>query len=219
MAVQVSYPGVYVEEFEPGAPIQGVGTNTAAFVGTALSGPIGRPTLIQSWDAFVATFGGFITSGPPSYLAPAVYGFFLNGGTTSYIVRAGTGTMAQADLDDREAGPNPPAALVATALREGPAGNAISVRVDDSSRFAAELTKSLAAVTVNAVSGDRKTLTVDRVGDFSPGDVVAISKGSDRETATIDTVTSGTNTIVLQAAIPGAVDYTGGTLRGGSGTT
>ena len=33
MAVQVSYPGVYIDEFAPGAPIQGVGTNTAAFVG------------------------------------------------------------------------------------------------------------------------------------------------------------------------------------------
>ena len=30
MAVQVSYPGVYIEEFAPGAPIQGVGTSTAA---------------------------------------------------------------------------------------------------------------------------------------------------------------------------------------------
>ena len=33
MAVPVSYPGVYIEEFAPGAPIQGVGTSTAAFIG------------------------------------------------------------------------------------------------------------------------------------------------------------------------------------------
>ena len=38
MAVQVSYPGVYIEEFAPGAPIQGVGTNTAAFIGVAFDG-------------------------------------------------------------------------------------------------------------------------------------------------------------------------------------
>ena len=30
MAVQVSYPGVYIDEFTPGAPIQGVATNIAA---------------------------------------------------------------------------------------------------------------------------------------------------------------------------------------------
>ena len=29
MGVQVSYPGVYIEEFAPGAPIEGVGTSTA----------------------------------------------------------------------------------------------------------------------------------------------------------------------------------------------
>src|SRR5436190_717464 len=111
MAVQVSYPGVYVEEFEPGAPIQGVGTSTAAFVGTASRGPFRKPTLIQSWDAFVQTFGGFMTTGPASYLAPAVYGFFLNGGTTCYVVRAGAGAAAHKSLDDRSAG----TALVATA--------------------------------------------------------------------------------------------------------
>jgi hypothetical protein len=30
MAVQLTYPGVYIEEFTPGAPIAGVGTSTAA---------------------------------------------------------------------------------------------------------------------------------------------------------------------------------------------
>ena len=30
---QLTYPGVYIEEFAPGAPIQGVGTSTAAFIG------------------------------------------------------------------------------------------------------------------------------------------------------------------------------------------
>ena len=91
MAVQVSYPGVYIDEFSPGAPIEGVGTNTAAFIGTASSGPFNKPTLIQSWDAFVESFGGFIAEQPVSFLAPAIHGFFLNGGTRCYIVRVGTG--------------------------------------------------------------------------------------------------------------------------------
>src|SRR3954470_12162945 len=127
MAVQLSYPGVYVEEFAPGAPIEGVGTNTAAFIGTATRGPIRKPTLIQSWDAFVATFGGFIAEPPAGYLAPGVYGFFLNGGTACYVVRVGTGTMATADLDSRQGGANPDPTLVARARQEGPAGNSISV--------------------------------------------------------------------------------------------
>src|SRR5437764_10631988 len=134
MAVQVSYPGVYIEEFAPGAPIQGVGTSTAAFIGTAARGSIGKPTLIQSWDAFVSTFGGFIADAPASYLAAAVYGFFLNGGTTCYVVRAGTGVMASSTLDSRQAAPADPA-LVATARQEGPAGNSLSAQVIDSSRL------------------------------------------------------------------------------------
>ena len=28
MAVQTTYPGVYIDEFAPGAPIEGVGTST-----------------------------------------------------------------------------------------------------------------------------------------------------------------------------------------------
>ena len=43
MAVQVSYPGVYIEEFAPAPPIQGVGTSTAAFIGPARSGDLRHP--------------------------------------------------------------------------------------------------------------------------------------------------------------------------------
>ena len=51
MAVQVSYPGVYIEEFAPGAPIQGVGTSTAAFIGVAARGPLDEPIKVTSLGA------------------------------------------------------------------------------------------------------------------------------------------------------------------------
>jgi len=63
MAVQVSYPGVYIEEFAPGAPIQGVGTNTAAFIGVAERGPINEPTKLTSWDGFMTQFGTLPVTG------------------------------------------------------------------------------------------------------------------------------------------------------------
>jgi hypothetical protein len=78
MAVQVSYPGVYIEELAPSAPIQGVGTSTAAFVGVALKGPLDEPTKITSWDAFQQTFGEEPRGG--FFLWHAVRGFFKNGG-------------------------------------------------------------------------------------------------------------------------------------------
>jgi phage tail sheath protein FI len=80
-------PGVYVEEVPAGSrPIEGVGTAVAAFVGFAEQGPFNEPRLVTNWNQFTQTFGGFIDGG---YLAPAVYGYFANGGGTAYVVRVG----------------------------------------------------------------------------------------------------------------------------------
>ena len=59
MAVQVSYPGVYIDEFAPGAPIQGVGTNTAGFIGVAANGDLDEPTKLTSFDQFKQVFSFF----------------------------------------------------------------------------------------------------------------------------------------------------------------
>ncbi len=81
-------PGVYVEEVEAGVrPIEGVGTAVAAFIGLAATGPFNAPTLVSNWTQFSETFGDFV---PGSYLAHAVYGYFLNGGTNAYVVRIGS---------------------------------------------------------------------------------------------------------------------------------
>ncbi len=222
MAVQVSYPGVYIEEFAPGAPIQGVGTSTAAFIGTATTGSIEKPVLIQSWDAFVDKFGGFIAEQPTSYLAPAVYGFFLNGGTAAYIVRAGTGSMASANLDSRQA-VDPKPVLVVSALKEGPGGNALSVQVVESSRLASllekaeETDKDLALVhaqtDVLAVSEKREKLTVADTKGFAKGDRILLTQGDETAKAIVDTVSETDTTLVLVAPISGAVDFAGGTVR------
>jgi phage tail sheath protein FI len=81
-------PGVYVEEVEAGSrPIEGVGTAVAAFVGIASDGPFNTPTLVSNWSQFTKTFGEFVEG---SYLAHAVYGYFMNGGGNCYVVRIGT---------------------------------------------------------------------------------------------------------------------------------
>src|SRR4051794_31077911 len=78
-------PGVYVEEVEAGSrPIEGVGTAVAAFVGLAEKGPANEPTLVSNWTKFSETFGNFVDG---SYLAHAVYGYFLNGGGNCFVVR------------------------------------------------------------------------------------------------------------------------------------
>jgi phage tail sheath protein FI len=85
MPVTYFSPGVYVEEVDKGPkPIEGVGTAVAAFIGFAEKGPVGEPTRITNWTQFTTEFGGFIKDG---FLAPAVYGYFNNGGTDCYITR------------------------------------------------------------------------------------------------------------------------------------
>ena len=57
MAVQTTYPGVYIDEFAPGAPIEGVGTSTPAFIGIATKGDLDTPTKLTSWRQFTQLFG------------------------------------------------------------------------------------------------------------------------------------------------------------------
>lgn len=86
-------PGVYIEEVELGAkPIAGVGTSVAGFVGETEKGSKYQdiPTLVTSWGDFVLKFGRYTDDAP--YMAPAVFSFFLNGGTTAFIVKSADGT-------------------------------------------------------------------------------------------------------------------------------
>ncbi|HEX9328758.1 MAG TPA: hypothetical protein VF915_19700, partial [Reyranella sp.] len=68
MAVEISYPGVYVEEISSGAhPIEGVPTSIAAFIGVATAGSLNQPTHVRSHGDFECLFGQ-----PTSPLSDAV---------------------------------------------------------------------------------------------------------------------------------------------------
>jgi hypothetical protein len=219
MAVQVSHPGIYIDEFAPGAPIEGVGTSTAALTGVALKGPIAAPTLVQSWDAFVEIFGGLIADAPTGFLAPAVYGFFLNGGTACYVTRAATGAQAAADLDSREP-VSPPPVIVATAVAEGPAGNQISVQVSESSLLAAllqdagspdtSLAVHFASTAVTSLS-PRDRIVVASVAGFAVNDRVHLEQGANDAAGIIKAIQLP-DTLVLTAPVPGVVNFAGGTV-------
>ncbi|MBT1090312.1 phage tail sheath subtilisin-like domain-containing protein [Streptomyces sp. Tu102] len=97
MAVRTTYPGVYIDEFAPAPPIEGVGTSTAAFVGLAPRGDINSPVRITRWETFTSLFGD--TPGPGN-LWYAVRGFFENGGRTCYVVRASNAAYDGRGLGD-----------------------------------------------------------------------------------------------------------------------
>lgn len=91
-----STPGVYLEDIKS-AVVMPTGVNSsAAFAGVAHSGPVGIPTEITSWNAFLKIYGAGIDSvfSRDSYLAYAVYGFFQNGGSKCYVLRVTNGTVA-----------------------------------------------------------------------------------------------------------------------------
>jgi phage tail sheath protein FI len=125
-------PGVYVEEMPAGSrPIEGVGTAVAAFVGLAAEGPFNEPRLVTNWAQFTGTFGEFVEG---SYLAHAVYAYFLNGGGACYIVRVGAdGAMPSARAELSSATEKDKPAFRVAALEAGPKGNDITVDVTEPS--------------------------------------------------------------------------------------
>lgn len=129
MATTYLSPGVYVEEESGGVkPIAGVGTSTGAFVGIAEKGEIGKAKLVTNWSQFVKEFGGFIPNG---YLAYAVFGFFAEGGTSCYVVRAASdkakgSSVTIKDIDNSDA-------LKVMARSEGIWGDRITIVIADPS--------------------------------------------------------------------------------------
>lgn len=100
MAVSVSYPGVYIEEFAPGGPIPAAGTSTAAFLGPMLKGPVvdrdgpvKEPVKVTSLDQFKMLFGA--RPSPGFFTWYAVRGFFENGGAACYVYRVTNATYAK----------------------------------------------------------------------------------------------------------------------------
>lgn len=177
MAVQVSYPGVYIEEFAPGAPIQGVGTSTAAFIGVAAGGVLNQPTKLTNWDQFKALYGPDPV--PGFYLWYAVRGFFENGGNVCYAVRASNGAYANLDLVDSGGG----APLITVRSRQpGDPVNAINVAVDPVHLLSAANTSLFQPTgTLLAVPAGREiTLNANQAFRFRPGDIITIAALGER---------------------------------------
>lgn len=132
--METLHPGLYFQEVAGTPPVEGVSTATAGFVGIASKGRVGEAVLVTNWSQFVKEFGGFIND---SYLAYSVRGFFENGGSRAYVVRAvhyevdgDTGTYTKtSDVATSQllAGAEP--VLNVNAKNDGTWGNEIKVEV------------------------------------------------------------------------------------------
>jgi phage tail sheath protein FI len=124
MPVNVTYPGVYIDELPSAVrTITGVPTSVAAFVGTAPRGASDRPVHITSFADYEQEFGGLDPVNSPQ-LSYAVFQFYQNGGSEAEIVRivgegAASATIALPGGD-----------VVLTAVSPGVWGNRLRARVE-----------------------------------------------------------------------------------------
>jgi len=118
MPVQVSYPGVYVEELPSGShTITGVPTAITAFVGRAPKGPVDEPITVTSFGNFEQMFGGITFDYPLTY---AVNDFFQNGGSEAIIVRRFKVPAPKAEsAPTQAAGSDTDAQTAKTAVKKG----------------------------------------------------------------------------------------------------
>lgn len=122
--VQVTYPGVYIQERASGVrTITGVATSIAAFVGYTRRGVPDKAVAITSFADFERGYGGLDHDSPLSY---AVRQFYANGGTQALVVRVATGHATAAFvLEDG----TPEPVLDISAASPGSWGNALRFTV------------------------------------------------------------------------------------------
>ncbi len=207
MAVQVSYPGVYIEEFAPGAPIQGVGTSTPAFLGPSKTGPLNEPTKITNWDQFVAKFGDSPLDG--FYLWYAVRGFYENGGSVCYVTRVSNAAHSELVLNDMNGQPT----IRLWARQPGILNPNVTVVVDDDVHTVAAANAALYRPTATITNASGTTITTNNADDaatFRPGDAVLIDDGGGTSETAVVLRTEGA-VIRLTAALANV--YAASTLR------
>ncbi len=163
-------PGVYVEEVEAGSrPIEGVGTAIAAFVGFAAQGPFNDPVLVTNWGQYTAVFGEFAED---SYLAHAVYGYFLNGGGNCYVVRVG---------GERAGGGADGGGQVSAAMPQAMLGGyrVVARELPSAGGKGGALTVEVSDATGDAAGDDRYTLVVKQNGKPVETHQVTTRRGKD----------------------------------------
>lgn len=127
MPVQVSYPGVYIQEVASGVrTISGVSTSIALFVGMTQRGPLNSAENLLSFTAYERMFGNDAAT---SEMTDQVRQFFLNGGRQAYVIRIadeGTAIAAAATLRNEADSDD---VLTITAAEPGRIGDSVRIEV------------------------------------------------------------------------------------------
>jgi phage tail sheath protein FI len=125
MSVQVSYPGVYIQEVPSGVrTITGVSTSVALFIGMNQRGPFEQAVSLTSFADYERAFG---TDRSVSETTDQVNQFFLNGGKRAFVIRTAQGADAAAVVLRNEGGTD---VLTITAAENGEVGDSIRLEIN-----------------------------------------------------------------------------------------
>jgi Bacteriophage tail sheath protein len=125
MPVQVSYPGVYIQEVPSGVrTITGVSTSLALFIGMTPRGPFEEAVSLTSFADYERQFGN---DRAVSEMTDQVSQFFLNGGRRAFVVRTAQGEeQASASLENESGTP----VLDVEAAEPGSIGESIRLEIN-----------------------------------------------------------------------------------------
>lgn len=136
MPVQLTYPGVYIQELPSGVrAITGVSTSDTAFVDFFARGPVDIAVRIASFADFERQFGGLDARSEASY---AIQQYYLNGGSVAWVVRVAAPNVRAATRTLRRSatyygsggGGGAADSLTVTAASPGDWSNRLQVAVD-----------------------------------------------------------------------------------------
>lgn len=150
--MNLTTPDVYLQDLHAGSSNIGLEDSTVGImIGTAKSGLVGVPQLINSWSEYIEKYAYGLDTPfmADSDLAYAVYGFFNNGGRQLYILRVASSTAKKATVTVC-------GGLVVTALYEGVAGNDITfaLKKETDNTYTATLKLGTETVTVSDIEAD-----------------------------------------------------------------
>src|SRR5690554_2937869 len=147
MAVQPTYPGVYIQEIPSGVrTLTGVATSIAAFIGYFKRGPMNKAVQIFNFGDFEREFGGLDIQSEASY---GIQQFFLNGGTQAFVVRVASGDLQAADVVISNSAAPGGGVLRIFAVSEGMWGNNIRIRIDHNTRIGGEFNMTVTEYNAN----------------------------------------------------------------------
>lgn len=202
--MNLTTPDVYLQDLVGGSTSIGLEDSTVGImIGTARSGLVGVPQLVNSWSEFIEKYAYGLDTPfmKDSDLAYAVYGFFNNGGRQLYVLRV-------ADPNSVKATVTVCGGLKITALHEGVAGNEITFSMvkeaDDT--YTATIKQGGEIVTVFDCEADTIVAKLNgsrmsNIAKFEKGeeDIVLTAVQATKLTGGADDVSKVTTTVLTQA--------------------